>query len=156
PIRRPPTCWRRRWNPAGWIPTTPATCRHSAVSGARWPSPAGRRGGAGGGTRAREVGNNAIDRARAADDPAVLMHTLKASLWHGLTPELCEIQAERSAEVSRMALARRDYEVLGASSHFRAIVSYLGGRPEGLAASTGDMRREGQACGQSGFGFAGG
>jgi DNA-binding CsgD family transcriptional regulator len=110
---------------------------------------------AGEAARAREVGNNAIDRARAADDPAVLMHTLKASLWHGLTPELCEIQAERSAEVSRMALARRDYEVLGASSHFRAMVSYLGGRPEDLAASTVDMRRAGQACGQPVFGFVG-
>src|SRR5246500_5344077 len=105
--------------------------------------------------RAREVGNSAIERARAADDPAVLMHTLKTSLWHVLTPELCEIQAERAAEVSRMALARRDYEVLGASSHFRAMVSYLAGRPEDLAASTVDMRRAGQACGQPVFGFVG-
>ncbi|HEY1544806.1 MAG TPA: LuxR C-terminal-related transcriptional regulator, partial [Xanthobacteraceae bacterium] len=105
--------------------------------------------------RAREVGNNAIDCARAADDPAVLMHTLKTSLWHGLTPELCEIQAERSAEVSLMALARRDYEVLGASSHFRAMVSYLAGRPDDLAASTADMRRAGKAIGQPVFGFVG-
>ncbi len=110
---------------------------------------------AGEAARAREIGNNAIDRARAIGDPAVLMHTLKTSLWHGLTPELCEIQAERSAEVSRMALARRDYEALGASSHFRAMVSYLAGRPEDLAASTVDMRRAGQACGQPVFGFVG-
>jgi DNA-binding CsgD family transcriptional regulator len=105
--------------------------------------------------RAREIGNNAIERARAAGDQAVLMHTLKASLWHGLAPELCEIQAERSAEVSRMALARRDYEVLGASAHFRAMVSYLAGRPDDLAASTVDMRRAGQAVGQPVFGFVG-
>jgi DNA-binding CsgD family transcriptional regulator len=105
--------------------------------------------------RAREVGNNAIDCARAADDPTLLMHTLKTSLWHGLTPELCEIQAERSAEVSLMALARRDYEVLGASSHFRAMVSYLAGRPDDLAASTADMRRAGKAIGQPVFGFVG-
>lgn len=110
---------------------------------------------AGEAARAREVGNNAIDSARASGDPAVLMHTLKASLWHGLTPELCEIQAERSAEVSRMALARRNYEVLGASSHFRAMVSYLAGRPEDLAASTADMRRAGKAIGQPVYGFVG-
>ena len=110
---------------------------------------------AGEAAHAREIGNDAIDRARAADDPAVLMHTLKASLWHGLAPELCEIQAERSAEVSRMALAHRNYEVLGASSHFRAMVSYLAGRPEDLAASTADMRRAGQAIGQPVFGFVG-
>jgi DNA-binding CsgD family transcriptional regulator len=110
---------------------------------------------AGEATRAREVGNNAIDCARAADDPAVLMHTLKTSLWHGLTPELCEIQAERSAEVSLMALSRRDYEVLGASSHFRAMVSYLAGRPDDLAGATTDMRRAGKAIGQPVFGFVG-
>jgi DNA-binding CsgD family transcriptional regulator len=110
---------------------------------------------AGEATRAREVGNKAIDLARSADDPTVLMHTLKTSLWHGLTPELCEVQAERSAEVSRMALARRDYEVLGAAAHFRAMVSYLAGRPDDLAASTADMRRAGQACGQPVFGFVG-
>ena len=83
------------------------------------------------------------------------MHTLKTSLWHGLTPEMCEIQSERSAEVSRMALSRRDYEALGAASHFRAMVSYLAGRPDDLAASTADMRRAGQACGQPVFGFVG-
>jgi DNA-binding CsgD family transcriptional regulator len=110
---------------------------------------------AGEAARAREIGDDAINRARAADDPAVLMHTLKASLWHGLAPELCEIQAERSAEVSRMALTHRNYEVLGASSHFRAMVSYLAGRPEDLAASTADMRRAGQAIGQPVFGFVG-
>lgn len=110
---------------------------------------------AGEASRAREIGNRAIELARALNDPAVLMHTLKTSLWHGLTPELCEVQAERSAEVSRMALARRDYEVLGAASHFRAMVSYLAGRPDDLAASTTDMRRAGQACGQPVFGFVG-
>ncbi|WP_324687768.1 ATP-binding protein [Mycobacterium sp. 94-17] len=110
---------------------------------------------AGEAARAREVGDNAIECARAAADPSVLMHTVKTSLWHGLTPELCEIQAERSAEVSRMALARRDYEVLGASSHFRAMVSYLAGRPDDLAESTADMRRAGRAIGQPVFGFVG-
>jgi DNA-binding CsgD family transcriptional regulator len=110
---------------------------------------------AGEAVRAREIGKNAIDRARLVDDPAVLMHTLKASLWHGLTPEMCEIQSERSAEVSRMALSRRDYEALGAAAHFRAMVSYLAGRPDDLAASAADMQRAGQACGQPFFGFVG-
>jgi DNA-binding CsgD family transcriptional regulator len=110
---------------------------------------------AGQAARAHEISNSAIERARVADDPAVLMHALKTSLWHGLTPEMCEIQAERSAEVSRMALSRRDYEALGAASHFRAMVSYLAGRPDDLAASTADMRRAARACGQAVFGFVG-
>ena len=105
--------------------------------------------------RAREVGNNAIDRARLCDDPAVLLHTLNTSLWHGLAPEMCEIQSERSAEASRMALARRDYAALGVASHFRAMVGYLSGRPDDVAAAGADMRRAAQACGQPVFGFVG-
>jgi DNA-binding NarL/FixJ family response regulator len=54
-----------------------------------------------------------------------------------------------------MALSRRDYEVLGASSHFRAMVSYLAGRPDDLAGATTDMRRAGKAIGQPVFGFVG-
>jgi DNA-binding NarL/FixJ family response regulator len=110
---------------------------------------------AGEAAHAREVGNNAIDRARLSDDPVVLLHTLKTSLWHGLTPEMCEIQSERSAEASRMALARRDYESLGVASHFRAMVGYLAGRPDDVAAAAADMRRAAQACGQPVFGFVG-
>ena len=109
---------------------------------------------AGEAVRAREIGSSAIDRARVADDPALMLHTLKTSLWHGLTPEMCEIQLERSAEASRIAMSRRDYEALGAASHFRAMVSYLAGRPDDLTASTADMRRA-QACGQPVFGFVG-
>ncbi len=105
--------------------------------------------------RAQEIGNRAIECARVIDDPAVTLHTLTASLWHGLTPEMCEIQWQRSAEASRIALAHRDYEALGKAAHFSAIVSYLAGRPDGLAASAADMRRAGQACGQPVFGFVG-
>ena len=54
-----------------------------------------------------------------------------------------------------MALSRRDYEALGAAAHFRAMVSYLAGRPDDLAAATADMRRVAQASGQPVFGFVG-
>ena len=105
--------------------------------------------------RAREISDRAIERARVVADPAVLLHTLTTSLWQGLTPELCETQLQRSAEVSRTALASRNYEALGASSHFRAMASYLAGRPDDLATSAADMRRAAQACGQPVFGFVG-
>jgi DNA-binding CsgD family transcriptional regulator len=105
--------------------------------------------------RGREVGDRAIQRARAIDDPAVLMHALETGLWHGLTPEMWETQVQRAAEASRMALSRRDHEALGIASHFRAMVSYLAGRPEDLAASVADMRRAAQSCGQPTLGFVG-
>src|ERR1700740_2226298 len=110
---------------------------------------------AGESAHAREIGSRAIERARVAEDPAVTLHTLTTSLWHGLTPELCEIQLQRSAEASRMAPGRRDYEALGSASHFGAMVSYVAGRPDGLAASAAHIQRAAQACGQPFFGFVG-
>ncbi len=108
---------------------------------------------AGEATRAHEISERAIELARAADDPAVLQHALTTSLWHGITPDTCEIQLERSAELVRAAQARRDYDALGAAAHFRAMVSYLTGRSDALAASAADMQRSVQACGQPFYGF---
>lgn len=105
--------------------------------------------------RAREISNLAIEHARRADDPEVIVHTLETSLWHGLTPDMCENQLERSTELSKMALLRRDYEALGSASHFRALASYQAGRPGDLAESAADMQRAGQASGQPFFGFVG-
>lgn len=93
--------------------------------------------------RARDVSSLAIDHARTGDDPAVLVHALETSLWHGLTPDMCEHQLDRSTELSKMALLRRDYEALGSASHFRALASYQAGRPDDLAAAAADMQRAG-------------
>lgn len=106
-------------------------------------------------TRARDISDLAIDHARRTGDPAVISHALETSLWHGLTPDMCEHQLERSTELSRMALSRRDYEALGSASHFRALASYQAGRPQDLAASAADMQRAAQASGQPFFGFVG-
>ncbi|ORB87051.1 hypothetical protein B1987_28430 [Mycobacterium kansasii] len=109
-------------------------------------------GFAGEAARAREISDRAIELARTAEDPAVVQHALMTSLWH-LTPDMCDIQEERSTELLRAAQARRDYDALGSAAHFRAMVSYLTGRPEALAASAADMQRSVQACGQPFFGF---
>ncbi len=110
---------------------------------------------AGEGARGREIGDRALECARMAEDPAVLMHALATSLWHGLTPEMSERQVNRSAELSRMALSCRDYEALGVASHFRAMVSYLSGRAGDLTASTAALRRAARGCGQPTLGFVG-
>ena len=105
--------------------------------------------------RAGEVGILAIEHARTVNDPRVIEHALETSLWHGLTPEMSDVQLERTAELSRMALALRDYQALGSASHFRAMVSYQAGRPDELAASETELQRSVQACGQPFFGFVG-
>lgn len=108
---------------------------------------------AGEATRAREVGSRAIDCSRGFGEPAVTLHALLASLWHGVTPEMSDIQLERSAELLLGVHSSRDYVALGSASHFRALVSYVVGRPDDLAASSAELQRAVQACGQPFFGF---
>jgi DNA-binding CsgD family transcriptional regulator len=98
--------------------------------------------------RARQVGGRAIDIAREIDDQAALTHALTTSFWHGISPEMAEIQYDRTSEVSRMARAARDYETLGAGVNFHATVSYLLGRPEHLAEALDDSKRAAEATGQ--------
>ena len=97
--------------------------------------------------RARDISHQAIEHARATGSPAVVMHALETSLWHGLTPDMCETQFERSTELCEMASSRRDYETLNSASHFRALVSYQAGRPDDLAAAAADMKRSTRASG---------
>lgn len=98
--------------------------------------------------QAREVGTRAIELARRLEDPRIISHTLKTSLWHGLTPEMASLQLERSTELSEMARSNDDYDTLGSASYFRSMVSYLRGRPddweEALADSRHAMERSGQ------------
>ncbi|OBI80823.1 ATP-binding protein, partial [Mycobacterium asiaticum] len=108
---------------------------------------------AGEAARAREVGTRALDHARAIGDPAVLVHALHATLWQSLSPELCDVQLERTAELLRGAQSIRDYDTLGSVSHFRAMVSYVVGRPDDLAAAVAELQRAVQACGQPFFSF---
>ena len=105
--------------------------------------------------RARDISHQAIQHARATGSPAVIMHALETSLWHGLTPDMCETQFERLDRALRMASSRRDYETLNSAAHFRALVSYQAGRPDDLAAAAADMKRSTRASGQPFFDFVG-
>jgi DNA-binding NarL/FixJ family response regulator len=98
--------------------------------------------------RARQVGAHAIALARATGDVGAISHALLTSLWHGTSPEVADIQLERSAEVHQMAKARRDFETLGSSAVFRSIVAYMLGRPAELAEALADSTRSAQITGQ--------
>lgn len=103
--------------------------------------------------RAREVSAQAIELARATGSPAVVMHALETSLWHGLTPDMCQPQFERATELCAMATESRDYEALNSASHFRALVSYQAGRPVDFGDAVADMQRCSRTSGQPFFDF---
>jgi len=98
--------------------------------------------------RSRQVGGRAIELARTLGDEPTLVHALTTSLWHGTTPDVARTQLERTAEVQRIATARRDHETLGAAANFGATVSYLLGLPDELEEAVGDSYRAARGTGQ--------
>jgi DNA-binding NarL/FixJ family response regulator len=96
----------------------------------------------------RALGSRAIDSARRSGDRPALVHTLRTSMWHGLTPDMADTQLDRCAELARMCTDPGDREALSVASYFRAVVSYLAGRPDDLAEATADLRRAAESLGQ--------
>ena len=106
--------------------------------------------------RAREVGTRAIELAARQAEPKTVAHTLKTSLWHGLTPDMAELQLARATELCQLAKQLKDYDSLGSAAYFRAMVSYLRGQPHDLEESAADGRRSAEANGQPFFGYVAG
>ncbi len=98
--------------------------------------------------RARRIGARAIELARATGDVDAISHTLTTSLWHGTKPDVAQLQFERTAEVCRLAGARRDYETLGAAVAFRGMVTYLLGYPDEFFEAFDDYSRCAEMTGQ--------
>ncbi len=96
---------------------------------------------------ARAVGSAAIEAARRSGDRPTLVHVLKTSLWHGLTPDVAAVQLARSTELARLCAETGDRESGSMASFFRAVVSYLAGRPDDLAEATTDLQRAAESLG---------
>jgi DNA-binding CsgD family transcriptional regulator len=99
-------------------------------------------------SRARQVSARAIHVARQLGAEDAITHAVSTSFWHGTTPDVADLQFERTTEVHELAKTRRDFEALGSAANFRAMVSYLLGRPEELADAISDQRRAAEATGQ--------
>jgi DNA-binding NarL/FixJ family response regulator len=103
---------------------------------------------------ARVVGDRAIDLARRSGDRSALRHTLKTSLWFGLTPDRAATQLDRTGELARLCVDSGDRETLSIASYFRAIASYLLGRPDELAAAADELRRAAEPTRQAWHNFS--
>ena len=94
------------------------------------------------------MGSVAVDAARRTGDRPTLIHTLKTSLWHGLTPDLATAQLARSTELAHLCTEAGDREIFSVASFHRAIVSYLAGRPDDLVEAMTDLHRAAESLGQ--------
>jgi DNA-binding CsgD family transcriptional regulator len=97
---------------------------------------------------ARAVGSTAIEVARRTGDRPALVHALKTSLWHGLTPGMAAVQLARTAELAGACTEASDRETRSMASFFRAVVSYLAGRPDDLTEAVDGLRRAAEAIRQ--------
>lgn len=99
-------------------------------------------------SQARRVGAHAIELARATGEAGVISHALMTSLWHGTTPDVADLQLERSRDVFQMAEEARDFEALGSAANFRAMASYLRGLPAELEEALAAGGRSAEVTGQ--------
>jgi len=106
--------------------------------------------------RARDVGSRAIELAERTGDPTTIAHTLKTSLWHGLGPDVAEVQLERATALCRLAKDLKDYDTLGSAAYFRAIAAYVRGRADELAEAAADGRRAAESNRQPFFSYVAG
>lgn len=97
---------------------------------------------------ARRLGDEAITLARRSGNDRLVAHCLQASLWRGLAPETAGVQLSHAHDVTQIALAHRDYDLLGPAAYFRAAISYLQGKRWDLVAAHSDLRRAATTTGQ--------
>lgn len=94
--------------------------------------------------RARALGSHAIAAAEDSGDAPTVMHALKTSLWHGLGPEMADVQLARATRLCAMAREAEDFDTLGSAAYFRAMAAYVRGDPSALdeAAAHGRIAAE--------------
>ncbi len=100
--------------------------------------------------RSLDVGRRAIELARGLDD-TVLVHALTTSLWHGIGPEMIEVQRARTTELATLTVVVGDHEAIGATANFRAMLAYLSGDPAGVTSAATDIANVAQSVGQPYF-----
>ncbi len=77
--------------------------------------------------RARELGEEALQLARASGDDGLLAHALSATLWQGLTPGLAPELLARAIELHEIGSRLGDDDHLGPAAFHRGAFAYLVG-----------------------------
>lgn len=106
--------------------------------------------------RARALGSHAIAAAEETGDIPTVIHTLKTSLWHGLGPEMADVQLARATRLCAMARAAEDFDTLGSAAYFRAMAAYVRGDPSALDEASADGRIAAERNAQPFFSYVAG
>ena len=98
--------------------------------------------------RARSLGEEALQRARASGDEALVAHALVATLWQGLTPELAPQLLARALELHEIGLRLGDDDRLGPAAFHRGAFAYIVGDEPSWSSAQRDLTEMALSRGQ--------
>ena len=83
----------------------------------------------------------ALDMARALDDPRLLASVLQVALQDGIQPEGVDDRLARAEELTLLIEQSGEYHRMGAAAFHRCLCHYIRGEPAALAAAHADLAR---------------
>jgi DNA-binding CsgD family transcriptional regulator len=106
--------------------------------------------------RARELGEDALQRARARGDEELIAHALAATLWQGTTPELAPELLARAGELHEIGARLGDDDSLGPADFYRAVFAYVVGDERAWTSAQRDVTELALSRGQPFFRYVAG
>ncbi len=106
--------------------------------------------------RARELGEDALRRARAGGDEELIAHALGATLWQGLTPDLAPELLARAIELDEIGSRLGDDDHLGRAAFHRGGFAYLVGDEPAWSSAQRDLTEIALSRGQPFFRYVAG
>ncbi|HEY1704652.1 MAG TPA: AAA family ATPase [Trebonia sp.] len=98
--------------------------------------------------RSRDLAGRALEYARRLGDQQVLLHALQTMLWQPAEPATLGDQIDLMLELSRLARASQDWEVLGNAAVFRCAIAYIQADRAAWTGATADLDLAVRASGE--------
>ncbi|MFI1239064.1 helix-turn-helix transcriptional regulator [Nocardia salmonicida] len=105
---------------------------------------------------ARQIGEDALTRARALGDEELLAHALSTTLWQGLRPDLAPELLARAVELNEIGARLGDDDHRGPAAFHRALFAYLLGDEPAWSSAQRDLTELALARGQPFFRYVAG
>ena len=106
--------------------------------------------------RARSLGEDALQRARASGDEELVAHALVATLWQGLTPRLAPQLLARALELHEIGSRLGDDDRLGPAAFHRGAFAYIVGDELAWSSAQRDLTEMALSRGQPFFRYVAG
>jgi DNA-binding CsgD family transcriptional regulator len=106
--------------------------------------------------RARKLGEDALNRARASGDDELIAHALGTTLWQGMTPQLAPELLARAEELCAIGSRLADDDHLGPAAFYRAVFAYIVGDEPAWTSAQRDLTNLALSRGQPFFRYVAG